>query len=433
MSEAIVGCIGLVTILLLFFSGMELPFSMILVGFVGFSYLVNVEAAIYMVAMNLYEVFASYSYTVFPIFIFMGQIAFASGIAKRLYSTADHFVGHVPGGLALATVGGATAFKALCGSAVATAATFTSVAIPEMDRYHYDKRLSTGLVATVGTLGVLVPPSVYLIIFGLITEQSIGKLFIAGIIPGLTIAVVFALTILVWVKINPSIAPRGKRSTWKERMLGLPELMLVLGIFLGMIGGLLKGFFTPSEAGSVGVTALFLLVIFRRQLGLRPFFRAISESIRTACMVLMLIGGSIILGNFISVTNISQLLADWVSVVPISGNLIMVFICFVYMIGGSFIDDLSFMIIATPIFFPAVLKLGFDPIWFGIMIGVTQMIGIVIPPVAANVFIVHKMSNTSLATVYKGVAPFLLGLSFVGALLLIFPQFALFLPNWLMG
>lgn len=433
MSETTVGCIGLAAILLLFFSGMELPFSMILVGFVGFSYLVNVNAAVYMVTENLYEVFVSYSYTVFPIFILMGQIAFAAGVAKRLYGSAYHFFGHVPGGLAIATVGGATAFKALCGSAVATAATFTSVAIPEMDRYHYDKKLSTGLVATVGTLGCLIPPSVYLIIFGLITEQSIGRLFLAGIIPGLAMAVMFGLTILVWAKISPSLAPRGKRSTWKERIVGLPEVVLVLGIFVAMIAGLLKGFFTPSEAGSVGTMAVLLLVVLRKQLGLRPFFRAISDSMRTACMILMLVAGSTILGNFITVTKIPQLLAVWLSGVPIDRNLVMVIICFVYIIGGSFIDDLAFMILATPIFFPAVLKLGFDPVWFGIMIGVTQMIGIVTPPVAANVFIVHKMSGTPLATVYKGVVPFLIGMILVAALLFIFPQIALFLPNRLMG
>ena len=432
MNEVAVGCIGLVAVLVLFFTGLELPFCMILVGFAGFSYLVSIKAATHVVAKDLFEVYVSYGYTVFPVFIFMGQVAFASGIAKRLYGSAYRFIGHVPGGLAMATVGGATAFKALCGSAVATAATFSSVAIPEMDRYKYSKTLSTGVVATVGTLGCMIPPSVYLIIFGLITEQSIGKLFLAGIIPGLAMAVVFILTIYGWAKINPSIAPAGERSTWKQRMTSLPEVGVVLVIFVLMIAGLLAGFFTPTEAGSVGTMALLLLVLVRKQLPFWEYVRATGDAMRTACMILLLIGGSAVLGHFITVTNIPKLMSDWVTELPVHRNFVMILICFVYLIGGSFIDDLAFMILATPIFFPAVLKLGFDPIWFGIMIGVTQMIGIVIPPVASAVFIVHKLSDTPMSTVYKGVVPFLIGMIVVGALLFIFPELALFLPDRLM-
>jgi C4-dicarboxylate transporter, DctM subunit len=432
MNEVVVGCIGLVAVLALFLTGLELPFCMILVGFGGFSYLVSIKAATHVMAKDLYEVYVSYGYTVFPIFIFMGQVAFASGIAKRLYGSAYRFIGHVPGGLAMATVGGATAFKALCGSAVATAATFSSVAIPEMDRYKYSKTLSTGVVATVGTLGCMIPPSVYLIIFGLITEQSIGKLFLAGIIPGLVVAVLFILTIYGWAKINPSIAPAGEKSTWKQRMASLPEVAVVLAIFVLMIAGLLAGFFTPTEAGSIGTMALLVLVLVRKQLPFWEYVKATGDAMRTACMLLLLIGGSAVLGHFITVTNIPKLMSDWVTELPVHRNFIMILICFVYLIGGSFIDDLAFMILATPIFFPAVLKLGFDPIWFGIMIGVTQMIGIVIPPVASAVFIVHKLSDTPMSTVYKGVVPFLIGMMLVGALLFVFPELALYLPDRLM-
>jgi len=432
MNEVLVGCLGLVAVLVLFLTGLELPFCMILVGFGGFSYLVSIKAATHVMAKDLYEVYVSYGYTVFPVFIFMGQVAFVSGIAKRLYGSAYRFIGHVPGGLAMATVGGATAFKALCGSAVATAATFSSVAIPEMDRYKYSKTLSTGVVATVGTLGCMIPPSVYLIIFGLITEQSIGKLFLAGIIPGLAVAALFILTIYGWARLNPALAPAGERSTWKQRMASLPEVGVVLGIFVLMIAGLLAGFFTPTEAGSVGTMALLLLVLVRKQLPFWEYVKATGDAMRTACMILLLIGGSAVLGHFITVTNIPKLMSDWVTELPVHRNVIMILICLVYLIGGSFIDDLAFMILATPIFFPAVLKLGFDPIWFGIMIGVTQMIGIVIPPVASAVFIVHKLSDTPMSTVYKGVAPFLIGMILVGALLFIFPELALYLPDRLM-
>jgi C4-dicarboxylate transporter, DctM subunit len=432
MSEVTVGCIALAALLFLFFSGFELPFCMILVGFAGFTYLVNFKAATHMVAKDIYDVFVSYGYTVFPLFIFMGQVAFASGMAKKLYDCAYRFLGHIPGGLAMATVGGATAFKALCGSAVATAATFSSVAIPEMDRYGYSKTLSTGLVAVVGTLGCLIPPSVYLIVFGLITEQSVGKLFLAGILPGLAIAVLFVFTIYGWAKINPALAPAGEKSTWRQRMFSLPEVAVVLAVFVLMITGLLRGFFTPTEAGSVGTMAVLLLVVLRKQLRFKEYVKAIGDAMRTATMILLLIGGSAILGHFITITNIPQLMSDWVVQLPIHRNLIIIIICIVYEIGGSFIDDLAFMILATPIFFPAVLKLGFDPIWFGIMIGIVQMVGIVIPPVASAVFIVHKLSKTPMATVYKGVVPFLIGIIVVAALLFVFPELALFLPNTLM-
>ena len=215
-NEVLAGCAGLLAVLLLFFTGLELPFSMIMVGFVGFGCLINFEAAMHMMAKELYDTFVNYSFTVFPIFILMGQVAFASGMAKRLYDGAYRFLGHIPGGLAMATVGGATAFKALCGSAIATVATFTKVAIPEMDRYGYSKTLSTGLVAIVGTLGCLIPPSVVLIIFGILTEQSIGKLFLAGIVPGLAIALTFVFTIYGWAKVNPGLAPAGERSGWRH-------------------------------------------------------------------------------------------------------------------------------------------------------------------------------------------------------------------------
>ncbi|HVN23877.1 MAG TPA: TRAP transporter large permease [Syntrophorhabdales bacterium] len=433
MSEITVGCIGLVAVLALFMTGMELSVCMLLVGFVGFSYLVSLKAAMHLVAKDMYDVFASYGYSVFPIFILMGQVAFASGIAKRLYECAYRFIGHIPGGLAMATVGGATAFKTLCGSAAATAATFTSVAIPEMDRYKYSKKLSTGVVASVGTLGCMLPPSVGLIVLGIITEQSVGKLFLAGIIPGLVMALFFVFTIFGWAKMNPELAPAGKRSTWKERLVTVPEVAIVLAIFVIMIVGLMDGFFTPTEAGSVGTATLLLLVLCRKQLRPRGYAKAVADSARSACMVLMLIGASTVLGHFIAVTTIPQVMAGWITTLPIHRNLIIVIICIVYIVGGSFIDDMAFMILATPIFFPAVLKLGFDPIWFCIMVGITQMIGVIIPPVAINVFIVTNLTKVPMSTVYAGSLPFLIGIIIFAGLLFVFPGLALFLPKLLMG
>ncbi|MCJ7664576.1 MAG: TRAP transporter large permease, partial [Desulfobacterales bacterium] len=410
----------------------ELGFAMALVGFLGFCYIRSFEAGLNLLAKDIFEVFSSYGFTVIPLFVLMGQIALNAGIAKRLFNAAYKFIGHIPGGLAMATVAGATAFKAICGSSPATAATFASVAVPEMDRYGYDKKLSTGIVATVGTLGILIPPSVTLIVFGMITGESIGKLFLAGIIPGLMIALFFILIIYGWCKINPSLGPKGERSTWKARIASLPDVGWIVLIFLLVVGGLMKGFFTPTEAGSIGTFAVLLLSVVKKDLNLKGFVKSVTESLRTACMVLMLIAGSTILGHFLTITKIPMIASDWVASLPLNKILIMILISLIYQLGGSFIDDLAFMILATPIFYPVIIKLGFDPIWFGMIIAITVMIGVVIPPVAINVFVVKNITKVPFGVIYRGVYPFLLGLLLCGALLFLFPQLALWLPNLLM-
>jgi tripartite ATP-independent transporter DctM subunit len=433
MHDVLVGGIALVMVLLMFLTGIELGFAMALVGFLGFCYLKSFNAGLNLLATDIFDAFASYGFTVIPLFVLMGQVAFNAGIARRLYDASYKFIGHIPGGLAMATVVGATAFKAICGSSPATVATFASVAVPEMERHNYSKKLSTGIVASVGTLGILIPPSVTLIIFGMITEISIGKLFLAGIIPGLLISFFFILIIYVWCRINPSLGPKGEKSTWKARIASLPEVSWVAIIFILVIGGLMKGFFTPTEAGSVGTGAVILLAVAKRDLDFKGFIKSAEESVRTACMVLMLIAGSSILGHFLTVTKIPMIAADWVVQLPLNRYIIMILISLVYQTGGSFIDDLAFMILATPIFFPAVIKLGFDPIWFGIMIAITVMIGTIIPPVAICVFVVKNITKVPFGVIYSGVYPFLISLIGVGILLFLFPQIALWLPTWLMG
>lgn len=429
MSEIVVGLIGLLVLLLLFSTGIELGFAMALVGFVGFAYLNGFHSAINLLSRDFFDVITTYGYTVFPLFILMGQIGFNAGIAVRLYDAAHKFIGHIPGGLAMATVMGATAFKAICGSSAATSATFASVAIPEMQRYGYDKKLSAGIVATVGTLGVIIPPSVTLIILGILTEQSIGQLFLAGIIPGLIIALFFIGIIYGWAKINPAIAPMSRRYAWKERMRSLPEMFWVMVIFVLVVGGIMQGYFTPSEAGAVGTFAVLLLAILKRNMTFRGYVASMREALRTTIMLLMLVAGSTILGHFITVTGIPQSAADWIVSLPLNRYLIMILICLVFELGGSFIDDLAFLILATPIFYPAVLKLGFHPLWFGIVIGVVAMIGVVIPPVAICVFVVKNISKVPMGTIYKGVMPFLISLVLVWGLLFVFPELALWLPS----
>ena len=429
MNEVMVGIIGLGVLLAFFLTGIELAIAMILVGFFGFGYLISFEAAFNMMAKDVFDTFESYNLTVVPLFILMGQVAFNAGIARRLYDTAHKFIGHIPGGLAIATVAGATAFKAISGSSVATAATFASVAVPEMDRFGYSKKLSTGIVATVGTLGILLPPSVVLIILGVITQQSIGKLFVAGIIPGLLIALFFVFVIVGWCKIDPSVGPKGQEFSWRDRFFSLPEVIWPVVIFLVIIGGLLQGFFTPTEAASVGTFAVIMLSFAKRDINIKTMARSVMESLVTASMVLLLLAGSAVLGHFLAVTKIPMLVSDWVVQLPVHRSVIMFFVTLIYLLGGSFIDDLAFMVLATPVFFPAVLKLGYDPLWFAMMISVTVMVGIVIPPVAINVFVVKNITKVPIGVVYRGVYPFLVSLVLCGILLFIFPQLATFLPS----
>ncbi len=433
MNEVWVGIVGLAAVLVLFLTGIELAFAMIAIGFAGFAYLVSMKAAFDLLAKDFFDVLDSYGFTVIPLFILMGQIAFNSGIARRLFDAAYKFIGHVPGGLAMATVAGATAFKSICGSSPATAATFASVAVPEMDRYGYDRRLSTGVVASVGTLGILLPPSVTLIVFGIITDQSIGRLFLAGICPGLMIAALFLCVIYGWCRINPALGPKGARSSWGQRLKAVPEIAWVVLVFVLVIGGILKGFFTPTEAGSVGTFLVLILTFGKRDLNIKGYIKSVSESVRTACMVLVLIVGSTVLGHFIAVTRIPMIAADWIVSLPLHPALIMFLIAIIYEVGGSFIDDMAFMILATPIFYPAIIKLGYNPLWFGILIGITVMIGVVIPPVAINVFVVKQITKASFKTIYDGVYPFLISLVVGGILVFIFPQLATWLPKALMG
>jgi C4-dicarboxylate transporter, DctM subunit len=429
MNEVVIGCIGLFLLLALFLTGIELAFAMTFIGFAGFACLRSLSAAVDLLAKDYFDAFASYTFVVIPLFVLMGQVAFNSGIAEKMYGTSRKFVGHVPGGLALATVVGATIFKAISGSSLATAATFSSVAIPEMDKCGYSRKLSTGVVASTGTLGILLPPSGTLIILAMITDQSIGKLFLGGIVPGLLIAVLFLVTIVAWCRINPSLAPRAQAADWKERARAVPQIVWPLLIFAITVGGLLAGFFTPTEAGSVGAISVLVLTLLKRDLDSKGFAKSVRESLRMGCMVLMLIGGSAVLGHFVVVSKIPSVVAAWTTGLPLPSPIIMSIILLIYLVGGSFVDDMAFMILATPIFFPVAMKLGYDPIWFSVVIGVTLMIGVITPPVAVAAFIVKNITHESIGLIYKGVLPFLITLVLCLILLFVFPALATYLPR----
>jgi C4-dicarboxylate transporter DctM subunit len=432
MSIALISVLVIVLLFVLFLLGLGIGISMALAGFIGFAVIVNFQAALSLVANDTYTIFSSYGFTVIPLFVLMGQIGVGAGMAKSLYDSAYKFIGHVSGGLAIGTVMAGTAFKAICGSTTATTATFATIAVPEMDRYGYDKRLSTGTVATIGTLGAIFPPSVTLVIYGLLTETSIGKLFLAGMIPGLMIAFSFVITLFGWCKINPKLGPKGERSSWGARVKSLLPVLWVVAIFLLVVGGLMMGFFTPTEAGSVGTLAVLIVAVSKRDITFKRFIDSVKDSLVIACMVFVLLAGATILGHFFAVTKMPIMVGEWLTTLAVPRIVIMMIIIFVYLIGGSFIEDLAFLILVTPIFLPIILKLGYDPVWFGVIVSVTCMIGIIIPPMAVNVFVVSGITKVPINTIYKGCYPYIAGMSICLLILLLFPQISLWLPSLFM-
>ena len=431
MSPAVVGIIMLVILLVVMLLRiMPIGTAMALLGFLGFGYLGSFQAASYTAVSDFYSTFTNYNFTVIPLFIFMGQILFNAGIGRKLYDFAYKWLGHLPGGLAIATVGGCAGFAAISGSAIATAATLGSVSLGEMRRYKYDMALATGSVAAGGTLGVLIPPSVTFIIYGLLVEESIGKLFIAGILPGLLLTGLFMLTIYVQVVLSPSMTLKPElKITWKERIRSLNGVVETLLLFVLVIGGLFAGLFTPTEAAAIGAFGALIITTIRRQIKWNGIIKSFFEALRTACMVMVIIAGATVFNHFIAITNIPFGMADWISGLEVHRMIVMIFIAIMYLIGGCVVEALPLILLTVPIFFPVVQALGFDPIWFGVLIVVVGQIGMISPPVGINCFVVAGVAkDVPLQTIFKGVFPFILAMLICTFILMIFPQIALFLP-----
>lgn len=430
MSPATIGVIGIVVLVLLLFSKMPVGFVMALVGVVGFGFLVSFDAAFNLIVKDIFSVFGSYSLTVVPLFILMGQIAFHSGISSRLFDVAYKFIGHWPGGLAIATIGACTGFAAICGSTNATAATMAAVTLPEMKKYRYDDRMATGVVAAGGSLGILVPPSVIFIIYGIMTEQSIGKLFMAGILPGLLLSLLFVLAVVLWTQIKPEIAPRGPKMSLREKIASLSGLGETILLFLLVMGGLFFGIFTPTEAGAVGAFGTLVIAVIRRKITVRDFVMSLFETTRISCMILLIVAGATVFGHFLAVTRIPFDIANWISGFSLKPHMVIAMIIFVYLVGGCFIDALALITLTVPIFYPVVSSLGYDPIWFGVIIVLVTQIGVITPPVGVNVYVVKGIAkDVPLYAIFRGVIPLLVALV-VGTFIMIpFPQIALFLPG----
>lgn len=430
MSLTTVGITGIIILLIFLFSNMPVGFVMGLVGFLGFSFLKGWGPGLSILAKDFFEMFSSHGLTVIPLFIFMGQISFYSGISRRLYDTAYVLVGARKGGLAMATVAACAGFAAISGSTNATAATMATVTLPEMKRFKYDMGLATGSVAAAGSLGILIPPSTIFIVYGILTEQSIGKLFVAGILPGILLSLLFVGAIFFKVRNNPDLAPAGPKTTFVQKIKSLGGVLEALLIFGSVIGGLFLGIFTPTEAAATGAFFTLFLAVVRRQLNWKNFLKAIADTTRLSCMVMVIVAGATVFGHFMAVTRIPFELSNWVGSLPLPNMVIMMVIIFIYLIGGCFMDGFALIMLTVPIFFPVSQSLGFDPIWFGVVIVLIAEMGVITPPVGINVYVVYGVAkDVPLEKIFKGILPFLVALIICNLLILIFPQIATFLPS----
>jgi len=430
MSPVTIGIIGIVVLIAIFLLRMPVGFAMAAVGLVGFSYLVSPEAGLSIVARDVFHTFSSYSLTVIPMFVLMGSIAFASGMSRRLYDAGYSLVGRLRGGLAMATVVGCAGFAAISGSTNATAAAMGRVSLPEMKRYNYADSLATGSVAAAGSLGILIPPSTIFIIYGIMTEQSIGKLFVAGVLPGLVLASLFIIVVALVCWRDPSLAPTGAATNWKEKIAGLTGISEMLVLFGLVIGGLFLGWFSPTQAGGAGAAGALLIGLVRRQLTWQGFLGAVKDALRITCMVMIIVAGAVVFGHFIAVAKIPLMLAAWVVGLPLPPVAIMGVIVLIYLLGGCFMDALALITLTIPIFYPAVLALGFDPIWFGVIIVLVTEMGVITPPVGVNVYVIKGIAEgVPLETIFKGILPFLGALAVAIGILMAFPQIATYLPS----
>ncbi len=431
MDLTTVGILGIVVLLaVLFLLAMPVGFAMAVVGFVGFAVVINPDAAMNMVGTVIWSTFSKYGLTVIPLFILMGQVVFYSGVNNKLYNAAYKWIGHIRGGIAMATIAACSLFAAICGSNSATAATMTTVALPQMKKFNYNPMLSTGAIAAGSTLGVVIPPSVVLIVIGLSTEQSIAKLFYGGIGAGLVLTVMLMLTVYVICRIRPGWGPTGPKSTFGEKILALPGAFEMALLFLLVILGLYFGFFTPAEAGAAGSFFAIIIGFVQGKLTFKGLISSLKDTIRMSCMVITIVTGAVIFGKFLAVTRIPYNIASWVVELPVPNFVIMAIIFAIYIIGGAIVDALALLLLTIPIFFPVADTLGYDPIWFGVSITVITTLGAITPPVGATTYVVGGMArDVSLKDVFKGVTMFLPAYIVCIILLMLFPKIITLLPE----
>ncbi|MFC1869207.1 TRAP transporter large permease [Thermodesulfobacteriota bacterium] len=430
MSPIEIGILGVIALFVLMFLGMHIGIAMGIVSIVGLVFITNLDGTLLRLGQTGFSTTASYTLAVLPLFMLMGEFAFLSGLTQEAYATTYRWLGHLPGGLAMATILGCAGFAAVCGSSIATTTTIGAVALPEMRKYKYSPTLSIGSIAAGGTLGILIPPSGGFLIYGIITEQSIGKLFLAGIIPGILLSVLFIITVYILAKVNPLIGPKGPKSTWGERIGALKDIWGVAILFLVVMGGIYSGVFTPTEAAAVGALCAFLVGLVKRRLTLKNIKDSLINMTVTTGMVFVILIGAFLFGYFMAASRLTAVLAAFVAGLPFSPVLILVCILILFLILGCVMDPYAMLLIVVPILFPVIMNLGLDPIWFAVLVVLMMELGMITPPVGMNVFIMRGVAkDVPMYTIFKGLTPFVVAMVICVVLVIVFPDIALFLPN----
>ncbi|MFM9925947.1 TRAP transporter permease [Variovorax sp. H27-G14] len=430
MSPDAVAVLGFVALFVLMLLRVPVGMAMGLVGVVGYSYLVGPGPALKLVGQTSMRTVTDYTFGVIPMFMLMGAIVSVSGVSRELFKAANSMIGHMRGGLGVATVVACGGFAAICGSSVATAATFSAVAYPEMRRFNYPQSFSTGVIAAGGTLGAILPPSTVLAVYAILTQQDIGKLFMAGIVPGILAMAMYVMTIAIIVKLRPDWLPGGEVKPWSERFRDLKNVWAPLVLFVFVIGGLYGGFFTPTEAGGVGASGAFILGLVRRKLDGPKIREALLSATRTAAAVFTVLIGALLFGYFLTITQSPQKLTEILTGLGIGRYGVLALIMVMYLVLGCLMDAMAMIILTVPIIYPVIVHLGFDPIWFGVIIVMTVELGLIHPPVGMNVFVIKSVvKDVSFTTIFKGVLPFIVTDIVRLVILIAFPVIALWLPT----
>jgi C4-dicarboxylate transporter, DctM subunit len=430
MSTNVVALIGFISLFGLMLLRVPVGMAMGLVGVGGFAYLSGGGPALKMVGQTSMRTVTDWNFAVVPLFLLMGSFATTSGMSRELFRAANGFLGHLRGGLGIATIAACGGFAAICGSSVATAATFSRVAYPEMRRYGYPQSFATGVIAAGGTLGIMIPPSTVFAVYGLITQQDIGKLFVAGIIPGIIAVLMYMGTITIIGYARPGYLPAGPRASWGERLDGLRNVWATLLLFAFVIGGIYGGLFTATEAAGMGAAGAFVIGIARRRLSGPDILRSLLEATRTTAAVFTVLIGAILFGYFLTITQTPQKVTEFMTGLGIGRYGVLALIMIMYLVLGCLMDALAMIILTVPIVFPVIVALGFDPIWFGVIIVMTVELGLIHPPVGMNIFVIKSVvEDVKISTIFYGVLPFIITDIIRLILLIAFPILALWLPS----
>jgi tripartite ATP-independent transporter DctM subunit len=430
MNTDLIAVVGFLALFALMLLRVPVGMAMGLVGITGYSWIAGAGPALKLVGQTSMRTVTDYTFGVIPMFMLMGAFVSVSGVSRELFKAANAMIGHLRGGLGVATVLACGGFAAISGSSVATAATFSGVAYPEMRRFGYPQSFSTGVIAAGGTLGAMLPPSTVLAVYAILTQQDIGKLFMAGVIPGLIAILLYVTTVMIIVRVRPEWLPRGEARSWGERLAELKNVWSALVLFIFVIGGLYGGFFTPTEAGGVGASGAFLLGLARGKLDRAKIKEALLAATRTAAAVFTVLIGALMFGYFLTITQVPQKLTDFLAHLGVGPYGVLLLILLMYLVLGCLMDAMAMIILTVPIIFPIVTHMGFDPIWFGIIIVMTVELGLITPPVGMNVFVIKSVvPEASFSTIFRGVSPFVATDILRLGILVSFPILALWLPG----